>query len=183
MCSWCLCSGNTKTRGEAGKENNVSGCTINATTRALTAISGSPFAAAWFPSSVAVDPTGKGLCGELWFRQCFRVHHQLRERRTDGHRWIALRRRVESALRGSVAPSVCRDAWGADLSRRDRLRSGRAVWRSRRRRSCPGVPQRACATGCYRGFLPVVGVAPGRSGVDAVAEVKKRYQYMKDALA
>jgi hypothetical protein len=39
--------------------NNVSGYTINATTGALTAISGSPFAAGVFPDSVAVDPTGK----------------------------------------------------------------------------------------------------------------------------
>jgi len=38
---------------------NVSGYTLNATTGALTAISGSPFAAGLVPFSVAVDPTGK----------------------------------------------------------------------------------------------------------------------------
>ena len=38
---------------------NVSGYTIDATTGALTAISGSPFAAGTNPQSVTVDPTGK----------------------------------------------------------------------------------------------------------------------------
>jgi len=41
--------------------NNVSGYTINPTTGALTAISGSPFAAGRFPTSMAVDPTAKSL--------------------------------------------------------------------------------------------------------------------------
>src|SRR3984893_11333721 len=39
--------------------NSVSGYTINPSTGALTAITGSPFAAGVYPRSVAVDPSGK----------------------------------------------------------------------------------------------------------------------------
>jgi DNA-binding beta-propeller fold protein YncE len=39
--------------------NTISGYTINTTTGALTAVTGSPFAAGSVPSSVAVDPSGK----------------------------------------------------------------------------------------------------------------------------
>jgi hypothetical protein len=45
--------------GFGNASNNVSGYTINATSGALTPISGSPFSAGLAPISVAVDPSGR----------------------------------------------------------------------------------------------------------------------------